>query len=128
MEVVTDTHAIVWYFTNDPQLSETVLASFEGTSKEGLIIIPAVVLAEIMFIAKKGKIILNFEETLKRIEEYDNIEVAPLDVEILKVANQIEGEREMHDRLIVATALYYNAPLITRDHFIIQSQLCPTIW
>ena len=68
MEVVTDTHSIVWYFTNDPLFSETALAAFEETSKEGLIIIPAVVLAEIMFIAKKGKIILNFEETLKRID------------------------------------------------------------
>jgi PIN domain nuclease of toxin-antitoxin system len=55
MEVVTDTHSIVWYFTNDPLLSETALAAFEGTSKEGLIIIPAVVLAEIMFIKNRAK-------------------------------------------------------------------------
>ena len=81
-----------------------------------------------MFIAKKGKIVLNFEEILKTIEEYDNIEVAPLDIDILKVANKIEKELEMHDRLIVATALYYNAPLITKDRLITQSQLCPTLW
>jgi len=110
-------------------LSKRALDAFEKTTKEGLIIIPAVVLAEMMFIAKKGKIVLNFEKILKIIEEYDNIEVAPLDIDILKVANKIEKkELEMHDRLIVATALYYNAPLITKDHLITQSQLCPTLW
>jgi PIN domain nuclease of toxin-antitoxin system len=109
-------------------LSKRALDAFEKTTKEGLIIIPAVVLAEMMFIAKKGKIVLNFEKILKIIEEYDNIEVAPLDIDILKVANKIEKELEMHDRLIVATALYYNAPLITKDRLITQSQLCPTLW
>lgn len=53
MDLVTDTHSIVWYFTNDPLLSERALAAFEETTKEGLIIIPAVVLAEMMFISKK---------------------------------------------------------------------------
>jgi PIN domain nuclease of toxin-antitoxin system len=128
MDLVTDTHSIVWYFTNDPLLSERALAAFEETTKEGLIIIPAVVLAEMMFISKKGKIALNFEETLKIIEEYDNIEVAPLDIEILKVANKVKADLEMHDRLIVATALYYNAPLITKDRLITQAQLCPILW
>ena len=126
--MVTDTHSIVWYFTNDPLLSERALAAFEETTKDGLIIIPAVVLAEMMFISKKGKIALNFEETLKIIEEYDNIEVAPLDIEILKVANKVEADLEMHDRLIVATALYYNAPLITKDRWITQAHLCLILW
>jgi len=128
MDVVTDTHSIVWYFTNDPILSKRALDALEKTAKEGLIIIPAVVLAEMMFIAKKGKIVLNFEEILKIIEEYDNIEVAPLDIDILRVANKIEKELEMHDRLIVATALNHNTPLITKDRLITQSHLCPTLW
>lgn len=109
-------------------LSKRALDAFEKTTKEGLIIIPAVVLAEMMFIAKKGKVVLNFEKILEIIEEYDNIEVAPLDLDILKVADKIEKELEMHDRLIVATALYYNAPLITKDRLITQSRLCPILW
>jgi hypothetical protein len=54
-------------------------------------------------------------ETLKKIERYENFDLAPLDVDILKVANKIEANLEMHDRLIVATALYpvrNNAPLL----------------
>ena len=56
--------------------------AFEGTIKEGVIIIPSIVLAELMFISKKGRITLNFKETLQRIEEYDNYQISALDVEI----------------------------------------------
>jgi len=104
------------------------LEAFEETIQDGMIVVPAVVLAEIMFIAKKGKITLTFEETLQRIEDYENFDVAPLDVEVLKIADQIERDMEMHDRLIVAPALYFNATLITKDRFIRDSGLCATIW
>ena len=67
MDYVTDTHSIVWYFTEDTRLGRRAYAVVEGTIKEGVIIIPAVVLAEIMFIAKKWKITLTFKETLKKI-------------------------------------------------------------
>jgi predicted nucleic acid-binding protein len=104
------------------------LAVFEGTVKEGIIIIPAVVLAEIMFIAKKGKITLTFEKTLKKIEEYENFDIAPLDIDILKVADGIEADLEMHDKLVVATTLYFNSTLITKDRLIIDAEICPTVW
>ena len=47
MDYVTDTHSILWYFIQDPRLSKRALEVFEGTVREGFIIIPAVVLAEI---------------------------------------------------------------------------------
>lgn len=56
MNYVTDTHSLVWYFTEDTHLSKNALDAFEGTVKEGAIIVPSIVLAEIMFISKKGKI------------------------------------------------------------------------
>jgi len=128
MDYVTDTHSIVWYFTEDPRLGMKALQAFEETNKEGLIIIPAVVLAEIMFIAKKGRITLTFKETLRKIEEYENFDIASLDVEILKVADKMEVDLEMHDRLVIATALYFNATLITKDRSIIDTGVCSTVW
>src|SRR5450759_3479776 len=55
LNYVTDTHSLVWYFTDDRHLSKKALKSFESTVKEGQIIVPTVVLAEILFIAKKGR-------------------------------------------------------------------------
>jgi len=128
MDYVPDTHSLVWYFTEDSRLSTKALQVFEQTLEEGRIIIPAVVLAEIMFIAKKGRITITFDETLKKIEEYDNFDIAPLDTEILREANKIELNMEMHDKLIVATALYFSAAVITKDEEIKDSGLCKTIW
>jgi len=128
MDYVTDTHSIVWYFTDDPRLSRRALEVFEKTIKEGAIIIPTVVLAEIMYIAGKGKITLTFDETLQKIDSYENFSVAALDLEILKVAEKIKLNLEMHDKLIAATTLYYNASLITRDPLITKSGVCTTIW
>lgn len=128
MNFVTDTHSLVWYFTEDANLSKKAFDSFEGTVKSGTIIVPAVVLAEIMFIAKKGRVTLTFEETLKKIEGYENFDIAPLDAEILTIADKIEANLEMHDRLIVATAIYYEAALITKDEFVRESGIVSTIW
>jgi len=115
MDYVSDTHSIVWYFTEDPRLSEAATKAFDGTASEGAVIVPSIVLAEIMFISRKGRITLTFEESLRRIEECENFQIASLDVELLKIADRIKVDMEMHDRLIVATALHYGATLITRD-------------
>ena len=128
MDYVTDTHSLVWYFTDDSRLSKRALEAFEQTKEQGLIVVPSVVLAEIMFIAKKGKITLTFEDSVNKIEEYDNFDIAPLDADLLRVANNIEADIEMHDKLIVATALYFNATLITKDKLIRDSGICSTTW
>ena len=128
MDYVTDTHSLVWYFTEDSLLSKKALEAFEGTIKEGIIIVPSVVLAEIIFIAKKGKITLTFEETLSKIEECKNFDIAALDANILKVADKIKVDMEMYDKLIVATTLYFNATLITKDRLIRDTGICLTIW
>jgi len=128
MNYVTDTHALVWYFTDDLRLGKKALEAFEKTTDEGIIIVPSIVLAEIIFISKKGRITLTFDETIKKIVEYKNFDIASLDSDILKIANKIEPDMEMHDKLIVATSLYFNAGLITRDRRIKESGIVSTIW
>ena len=71
---------------------------------------------------------MSFEETLKKIEEYENFDIAPLDADILKVTDKIEVDMEIHDRLIIATALYFKAALITRDERIRNIGKCSIIW
>ena len=128
MDYVTDTHSLVWYFAADVRLGAKALKAFEQTTEEGIMIVSSIVLAEIMFIAKKGRITLTFEETLEKIEEYENFQIAPLDTDILKRAAKIEIELEMHDKLIVATSVHYNATLITKDETIAKSSACLVIW
>ena len=67
-------------------------------------------------------------ETVKKIRESENFEIAPLDLDILNEADEIDYDLEMHDRLIVATALFFDVPVITRDEVIKESDLCTVIW
>ena len=128
MDYVTDTHSLVWYFTDDSRLSNKALQAFQSSEEKGIVFVPAVVLAEIMFIARKGRITLSFEDTLNRIEESENFEIVPLNAEILRTADKIEADMEMHDRLIVATALWHNASLITKDETLRELGIVSTIW
>jgi len=77
---------------------------------------------------KKGKITLSFEERLKKVEEYENFDIAPLDADILRVADKIEVDIEMHDKLIVATSLFFEAVLITKDGRIKETGIVKTVW
>lgn len=128
MNYVADTHSLVWYFAEDPRLGMRALQAFEETIQEGSVIILVVVLAELMFIAQKGRIGLTFAETLEKIEALDNFQIVPLGIAILRTASQLGMEMEMHDQLIVATAVQYQAVLITKDDRIAESGIVPTIW
>ncbi len=128
MDCVTDTHSLVWYFTEDEQLSKDALSAFEETIETDSVIIPTIVLAEVMYICQKGRLQFTFNETLARLEEYDNFEIMPLDIDILRVANNIGADLEMHDKLIVATALYFGMPLITKDEEIRKAKIVKVVW
>lgn len=92
MDYVTDAHPLVWYFTEDSRLSQNALSAFEETIREGTLMIPAIVLAEIMYIAKRGKTPLTFEETIAKVETYANFDICPLDVDILRTADRISAD------------------------------------
>lgn len=128
MTYITDTHALVWYFTNDSRLGKTAFSALEGSLNKNTIIVPTIVLAEIMYISKKGRVLPGFKETVKKIEENSDYKIVSLDLDILIKADEFDNDLEMHDRLIVSTAIYYNCALITKDEKIIKSQLVKTIW
>ncbi len=128
MDYVADTHSLVWYFTEDARLSKNALAAFEKSLDTGSIIVPTIVLAEVMYICQRGRISLTFSETLSRLEECDNFQTIPLNVDILRMADNIGVGLEMHDQLIIATTVYLGMPLITRDKRIRESKMVEIVW
>ena len=129
MDYVIDTHTLIWYFTNSPRLGSNALSAIENTINEGLIIVPVIVLSEIMYLARKNKIPVSFQETLSKLEGFENFDIAGLDVDILRTADGIAADLEMHDKLIIATAIYLQADaLLTKDEEIKASGLVPVIW
>ncbi len=120
MPYVTDTHSLIWYLTDDPKLSATAKRTFEWADIfQDYIYIPCIVFFELLYLIKKKKIDVDFDSFIKLVSSSKNYRVEPLCLPI------IENSRKIHkkvvdpwDRLIAATSMHLNAPLISKDRLL----------
>lgn len=130
--VIADTHAVVWYLALSPKLSPNALASLEATAQAGdLINIASISVVEIAYLVEKGRLP---EVALQRLvsaltDPTSSFAVVSLDLAIAQGIRQIPRNLlpDMPDRIIAATALHLNLPLVTRDQRI-QAVGIKTIW
>lgn len=125
MKFVTDTHCLLWYLEKNPKLSRSANALFDQLEAKRQVMIPAIVLAELLYVANKlgGP---PFEKTLDLLEKEERFEIVPLASEIIREAIPF-ASYEIHDALIMATARHLNLPLMTADRAIIASGLVQTL-
>ena len=129
MTYVIDTHPLFWFLTNNKRLSSNARILFEeAETGESSIIVPSIVLAELMYLFEKQNLRDKFKEVLKRIEIALNYEVYSLDIEVIDISSKIISVKEIHDRIIIATAKLLDCPLITKDEEIINSEEVECIW
>jgi PIN domain nuclease of toxin-antitoxin system len=126
--VVIDTHSAIWYLLKSPKLSEKALTAIDSADK---VYLSSITVIEIIYLTEKGRIPqLALEKLLKGLNEIkSNWQVVPIDLEIALSLSEIDRQTvpEMPDRIISATALYLNIPLVTRDTKITAS-IVKTIW
>lgn len=126
MLYVADTHALIWYLIGT--LPKEVDNIFQSAEKgESIIYIPTIVLAECLYLVEDGKIDLDFDELLAKIETSRNFVPVSFSFEVLKALPQINLS-ELHDRIVVATARIIGGKLLTRDEEIKSSGLVEVIW
>lgn len=129
---VTDTHPLIWYATGKhSQLSPKVLKAFQKTETfETLIYIPAVVFWEIAMLENLGKIKLrdNFERWSNRLIGGNNFEIVPLEISIVARSLGFNFNKDYFDKVIVASALELDVPLITKDIAVTDSKLVDIFW
>lgn len=129
MNFVTDTHALLWWFTNNPRLSTEVSSIFEKCEKgENIIFIPSIVIAEALSIFDKKRISFNFKRLLKKINDSGNFMLVALDYAILQKMVGLKDIPELHDKIIVSTAKFLNLPIITKDKILQKFPNVITIW
>ena len=128
MYYVTDTHSFLWYLADSPQLSQKARAIFDACDKgEATIIIPAIVLLESIDIFDKKKIDYNFEDLVLKISQANNFIFSEINWSLILEINKTKGLKDLHDRVIIATAKAFNASLISKDE-IIRNFYEQTIW
>ena len=94
---------------------------------EVLIYVPTIVLAECVYLAEKGRISLRYDELFSKLKVAGNFVVVPLTLEVVEEIIRVPL-RELHDRIIVATARLLGAILITKDEEIRASGIVETLW
>ncbi len=119
---VTDTQALIKFMVGQKVISDICHRTFVSADQgEQIIIIPAIVLMEVLYLFEKNRVPVGLLQTEKLMRS-DNYQFEPLSWEILKTDSEITDIPELHDRLIAATARYLDLPLITNDPLILQSK------
>ena len=129
---VADTHTVIWYIFGNPRLSSTAKTFIDVAEANGdQIGISSITLIEMVYLIEKGRIATeSFTRLATALENPDNLfaEIAP-DLHIARALARVDVERvpDMPDRIVAATALHRNVPVISKDARIQLSGL-PTIW
>lgn len=127
-EYVTDTVGLVIYLENR-QLGIDSQQIFDSAKLgQTVIYVPAMVLAEILYLSEKNRIKANLADVFNLFKTFSSFKEFPINVDIIKSAEQISDIPELHDRLISATARFLNTELITTDVKIQNSAFVKTIW
>lgn len=126
---VTDTHPLLWHLTEDESLSKKAEEVFNRAERgEVDVVIPTTVLAEALFITEKHRVDLEFLEIIEDIRNSSNYLWYPLDIEVIMKCHELIEIPELHDRIIVATAMLLEAKLITKDSKIAASKQVEVVW
>jgi PIN domain nuclease of toxin-antitoxin system len=132
--VVTDTHALLWYLNNSSKLSRDAFHALENAEQEGLAIyVPAIVLVELRYLVEKGRDISesDFEMIVANLTSPSSAPTfAPLTQSIAENLRHIPRSvvPDMPDRLIAATALNLDLPLVSKDREIRKLPNITVVW
>jgi len=127
---IADTHSLVWYFYAPKRLPPAAAGAFAAiASGQARLIVPVIVLAELIWIAQKGRIInIDIYDVIRRLQASFQVEIRPLEFSRVLDLRRYTAVTEMHDRLIVAEAAAQGASLITSDEKITAASLVPCVW
>jgi PIN domain nuclease of toxin-antitoxin system len=131
-DIVIDTNIVIWYFADPSMLSADATQALDDAEATSMIYVSTMTLIELVYLTEKGRIdpsvlpllqaALNDPTTAFR--SYDiHQEVADAVSQIIRTVVP-----ELPDRVIAATALYLNIPLVTADRKIQAAQNIQTIW
>ena len=132
-DVVLDTHAAIWYLENLSNISLTAAAAIDDALNNNRIVyVPGIVLVELVYLIERNRVSgIALQRLFVLLDDPDSgFILAPLDVGVAQSMKSIPRDTvpDMPDRIIAATALHLNVPLITRDAKIQALSNVKIIW
>ena len=130
--VVADTHAAIWFYTDDPRLSPTAGAAMDAAiSARAPIYLSSISLAGVVYLIEKRRVPADTYRLLCDAldDPFFGLHLAPLGMGVTDMMRLIPRADvpDMPDRIIAATAPHLELPLISRDRKI-KASTVNTIW
>ena len=116
VRVLLDTHALLWFITDDPQLGRRARATIEEPDMH--VLVSTASLWEIAIKHSMGKLPLarSFAETFPAQLDANTFQTLQAEVEHLaRLIDLPFHHRDPFDRLIIAQAIVEGLPVLTRD-------------
>jgi PIN domain nuclease of toxin-antitoxin system len=132
MKYILDTHALIWFLEGNSRLGVNAKAILSDPKSE--LILPAIALAECVWIVSRGKTSIPSAEALLNVVRSDRrVFIYPLDFDVIEESVKLTAINEIHDRQVVSTALVIQAQgnqvgLLSCDQNIIASKLVTIAW
>ena len=128
MHYLADTVAIIRHFAKIGAIGKTAKQLLRDADRGKVTIFLSIIsLVEILYLSERHKIPLDIDVVKTQLHALDNYRIVDLDLEIVETAKRVTG-LELHDRLIVASALSVHVPILTSDEMIRESGIVQTIW
>lgn len=127
MKLLIDTHAVIWFITEDKKLPEKTRRIIENIDNNCYVSIASY--WEIAIKQSLGRLDLNSDlEKIFRIIEETGFEVLPITVnQILENAKLNFNHQDPFDRIIIAQAIYENLSIVTKDEQF-RNYKVPLVW
>ena len=131
-EVIIDTNTVIWYFSQPSLPTSSAQTAITDASSDGSIYVTTITIVELTYLVEKNKIPVDVLTAPKNAldETSSSFQLIELTSEISEALNQIPRSTvpDMPDRIIAATALHLDLPLITSDEDIRKLNNIQTIW
>ena len=126
---IVDTHALIWYLTNDKKLGKQTAAVFAAAERgETRLVVSAIVVAEMYYANKKNRWFADFNATYRALRAKPYFRFVPFKADHVLDFDNDAPVSEMHDRIIAGLARRIGAPLLTADPQITAADLITVIW
>ncbi len=130
--IVLDTHAWVWWIGDPRRLSQAAHQSIDEASKQDGIYVSSMSTWEVAMLVKKGRLQLtmNVADWIAQSALLPSLHFVPVDNSLALRSVHLPDSLSPDpvDRIIVATAIKLDAPLVTKDKRIRASDVVATIW
>lgn len=129
---VADTHTALWHLFDDARLSAAAGAFIgDAATARRKIAISTISLAEVVYLIEKDRLPPSaYDELTQALADPEHVFTeAVLTAAIVKAMRQVSRAEvpDLPDRVVAATAVYFDVPVISRDRRIRSARLM-TVW